>query len=553
MAAAALPVLDMTGPETIHIPPAAPQEEFKDEEAIKAVGDRNALFQMERTGWKGYVEWEEYPEKKAAAHKILTSQSFPGPPEYQLAPIPGTNPVLAGERWKLWHAAVGGELRVVPDDSWKIVLEEKHPDMLHILQFPYNGEPPKRLVTSKPVTPNPLHFVRNHGGIPIIDKKNYSFLLDGLVANPQSFTLDDLMDEKRFPRIKKHVTMQCSGTRRVEQFVRYPGQGDELPQAPWAEGAIGTAEYEGVSLKKVIKACGGLVDGAKHLEFFGADTYFKDNEVMNYRVSVPWSKVKANEVLLAWNMNGEPLPRIHGYPLRIMVFGYIGARSVKWLYRVKAIRMPTRAPVQSKEYLYFPQQIGKHNMRLTDGIQIQEMPVSSAIMSPWTKQLWSTRATSGARVGRIPAEDAGLSGSSSRPMGASAGGTSPRRTSPRSASGRGGHGNLIYPARWKAGSTSWSDAGTTLSIRSRLMFAPRGTGASTSRVPVTPSTYTVSTRNTSGLVPGSRRWRRMVFRWRPSRCLCLSLLSRGMTTRSSGRDTTREMPMSTDLLYNVES
>jgi len=387
MAAAALPVLDMTGPETIHIPPAAPQEDFKDEEAIKAVGDRNALFQMERTGWKGYVEWEEYPEKKAAAHKILTSQSFPGPPEYQLAPIPGTNPVLAGERWKLWHAAVGGELSVVPDDSWKIVLEEKHPDMLHILQFPYNGEPPKRLVTSKPVTPNPLHFVRNHGGIPIIDKENYSFSLDGLVANPQSFTLDDLMDENRFPRIKKHVTMQCSGTRRVEQFVRYPGQGDELPQAPWAEGAIGTAEYEGVSLKKVIKACGGLVDGAKHLEFFGADTYFKDNEVMNYRVSVPWSKVKANEVLLAWNMNGEPLPRIHGYPLRIMVFGYIGARSVKWLYRVKAIRMPTRAPVQSKEYLYFPQQIGKHNMRLTDGIQIQEMPVSSAIMSPWTKQV----------------------------------------------------------------------------------------------------------------------------------------------------------------------
>lgn len=53
MAAAALPVLDMTGPETIHIPPAAAQKDFKDEEAIKAVGDRNALFQMERTGWKG--------------------------------------------------------------------------------------------------------------------------------------------------------------------------------------------------------------------------------------------------------------------------------------------------------------------------------------------------------------------------------------------------------------------------------------------------------------------------------------------------------------------
>lgn len=304
-----------------------------------------------------------------------------------MANIPATNPVLPGTHWKMWHHAVGGELDAVPDDSWKTVLDEKHPDMLHLLQFPYNGEPPKRLVTDKPITPNSLHFVRNHGGIPIIDKEDYSFLLDGLVANPQSFTLDDLMDETRFPRMKKTITMQCSGTRRIEQILKYPGQGDEVPQAPWAEGAIGTAEYEGVSLKKVIKACGGLRDGAKHLEFYGAETYFKDDKCMNYLVSVPWSKVKANEVMLAWDMNGGPLPRIHGYPLRIVVFGYIGARSVKWLYRIKAIKEPSRAPVQSQEYLYFPQQVGKHNFRMTDGIQIQEMPVSSAIMSPWTKQV----------------------------------------------------------------------------------------------------------------------------------------------------------------------
>ena len=100
--------------------------------------------------------------------------------------------------------------------------------------------------------------MRNHGGIPIIDKEDYSFTLDGLVAKPGTFTLDDLMDESRFPRMKKTITIQCSGTRRIEQILKYPGQGDEVPQAPWAEGAIGTAEYEGISLKKVIKACGGL-------------------------------------------------------------------------------------------------------------------------------------------------------------------------------------------------------------------------------------------------------------------------------------------------------
>ena len=104
-------------------------------------------------------------------------------------------------------------------------------------------------------------------------------------------------------------------------------------------------------------------------------------------VSVPWSKVKANEVLLAWEMNGEPLPKIHGYPLRVVVFGYIGARSVKWLYRIKAITNPSIAPVQSKEYLYFNGQVGKHNQLYTKGIQIQEMPVSSAIMQPFAKQV----------------------------------------------------------------------------------------------------------------------------------------------------------------------
>jgi sulfite oxidase len=144
------------------------------------------------------------------------------------------------------------------------------------------------LATAKAVTPNALHFVRNHGGIPLVDAADFSFDIDGLVNEPKTLTLNDLMDEGRFPRIKKMVTMQCSGTRRIEQISLYAGQGDEVPQAPWAEGAIGTAEYLGISLRKVIKACGGLKEPGKHLEFYGADTYFKDNEAMNYVVSVPW-------------------------------------------------------------------------------------------------------------------------------------------------------------------------------------------------------------------------------------------------------------------------
>lgn len=101
------------------------------------------IFKEELPGWRGYIEWEKYPEKRAQAAAILARHTFPPPPEFQLGPIPDTNPVLEGIRWKMWHKALGGVLAAVPEESWLRVIREKHADMLHLLQFPYNGEPPK--------------------------------------------------------------------------------------------------------------------------------------------------------------------------------------------------------------------------------------------------------------------------------------------------------------------------------------------------------------------------------------------------------------------------
>lgn len=109
---------------------------------------------------------------------------------------------------------------------------------------------------------------------------------------------------------------------------------------------------------------------------------FRDTTSLNYAISVPYRKIKVHEVMLAWEMNGEPLPRIHRYPLRMVVFGFIGARSCKWLYRIKVIGQPSLAPVQMKEYIYYSPQIGKHNNTYSNGFSIQTMPVSSAIMAP---------------------------------------------------------------------------------------------------------------------------------------------------------------------------
>ncbi|BFZ63499.1 hypothetical protein YB2330_004622 [Saitoella coloradoensis] len=345
----------------------------------------NADFVEEREGWHGYIEWEDYPEKKKLAAAILAKFNFTPIPEFQLKPLPETNPILIGHRWKEYYQVLGPTMANWPEESWEIVKKEKGEKIIHVLDFPYNGEPPADELMKGKITDNKYHFVRNHGNIPVIDPEKWSVDIGGMVNEPKRLTLHDL--KTKFPIVEMTVTLQCSGTRRIEQIHEYPGEGDELINAPWAEGAIGTAKYKGVSLKKVLKYCGGLKDGAQHLEFIGADTYFKKGQVYNYAVSVPWRKVKSNEVLLVWEMNGEPLPLIHGAPVRAVVTGYIGARSCKFLYKINALAYSSMGPVQRQEYLNYNHQVGKHNVKFSNGFSIQDMPVSSAMMFPKEKQV----------------------------------------------------------------------------------------------------------------------------------------------------------------------
>ncbi|KAH7923344.1 molybdopterin binding oxidoreductase [Leucogyrophana mollusca] len=344
------------------------------------------LFAEEKAGWTGYVEWEKYPEKKAIAKEILKTHQFTEIPEFQFVPLPDTNPVLIGHRWKEYHEALG--LKSIVDFSWKTVQEEK-PDLIHLLDFPYNGETRHEQLMQGKLTDNMYHFVRNHGGVPDINEDVFELEIGGLVNKPVKISLKDLKDPSQYPQSEVTVTLQCSGTRRIEQIREYPGDGDELINAPWGEGAIGTAVYRGVPLKKVLKkACGGVLPECQHLEFIGADTYFKKGDVFNYAVSVPYRKVRANEeVLLAWEMNGKPLPKIHGAPLRLVITGYIGARSCKWVYKINALAEPSMGPVQAQEYLYYTSQIGKQNAKYSNGFSIQQMPVSSAIIYPADKSV----------------------------------------------------------------------------------------------------------------------------------------------------------------------
>ncbi|KAF2103896.1 mitochondrial putative sulfite oxidase [Rhizodiscina lignyota] len=309
------------------------------------------------------------------------------PPEFQLSPPPDTNPIFGGERWKKVHQALGEPLAELPSKSWEVVEAEKAKDMRHVLEFPYNGEPPPEKLHENLITPNQYHFVRNHGGIPTIDSSQCTLIVDGLVNKPSEMGLSVLQDGDIFRQQSLIATIQCSGNRRSELLTQYPAEGDDMINAPWEQRAISTAKWTGVSLRDVIDYCGGFAAGGRHVELIGADTYIKGNTPLNYAVSVPWAKINADQVLLAWEMNGRPLPRIHGGPLRAVVLGSIGARSTKWLYRIRVLDQPSMSPVQRVEYLFFNHQVSKANGDFKNGMPILEMPVSSAILSPRSKDV----------------------------------------------------------------------------------------------------------------------------------------------------------------------
>lgn len=244
---------------------------------------------------------------------------------------------------------------------------DKDPSLRVYGRKPYNAGPPVTRLCAHNRTPNSLFFVRNHGDIPQVNRAQYRLHITGLVERELSLSLDELRD---LPRTEVQASLQCAGNRRSELNNLHPTHGS----VPWGGEAIGNASWGGYPLHELLKTAGPLPH-AEHVEFEGLDVCEHAGERFHFGASIPLDKALTSEVLIVDTMNGTDLPVLHGAPLRLVVPGYIGARSVKWLSRIHLRETPSENHYQASDY-----RIPGPNTDL--GPALTDQPINSLICSP---------------------------------------------------------------------------------------------------------------------------------------------------------------------------
>ena len=241
---------------------------------------------------------------------------------------------------------------------------------------PLNAEPPLDRLRRSFITDVADFYIRSHGDLPKLDAATHAITVAGMVETPLALTLAEL--QSRFTPRTVTAVMQCAGNRRADMQQVETTTGD-----PWAPGAIGNAEWTGVPLSTVLRAAGARLDPDLHVAFESADV--ADNEDAPdapYGVSIPMAKALCADVLIAWAMNGEPLTREHGAPLRMVVPGFAGVRSPKWLKSIVVQAEPSTAFQQAHDYLLFPPDMRKDTKDEARGVTITAMPLNAAICEP---------------------------------------------------------------------------------------------------------------------------------------------------------------------------
>ncbi|GEO02544.1 molybdopterin containing oxidoreductase [Adhaeribacter aerolatus] len=258
-------------------------------------------------------------------------------------------------------------------------LKEKHPDLVVLSDKPWNIETPPHLLDDA-ITPANKLFVRNNGLIPEnIDAKTWTLTIDGESVEKQTvFTLDDL--KKKFKHHTYQLVHECAGNGRAE--YNPPGHGNQ-----WTTGGVGCCEWTGVRLRDVLEAA-GIKKDAVYIGYYGRDKHLSGKDEVPISRGVPMRKALEEEALVAWAMNGQDIPVVHGYPLRLIFGGWPASTSGKWLTRISIRnKIHDGAKMNGADYRLPKNTIApgakitatNENMRI-----IEAMPVKSLITYPKT-------------------------------------------------------------------------------------------------------------------------------------------------------------------------
>jgi DMSO/TMAO reductase YedYZ molybdopterin-dependent catalytic subunit len=190
-----------------------------------------------------------------------------------------------------------------------------------------------------PVTPVGLHYLLIHYDVPLVDEAAWRLDVDGEVEAPLRLSLEEL---RALPAHEVVATFECAGNGRARLAPRPVSQ-------PWLQEAIGTGRWRGARLRDVIERAR---PAARALEtvFTGLDRGVEGGEEQAYQRSLPLAAALDADVLLAYELNGSPLPPQHGHPLRLLVPGWYGMTNVKWLERITLVAEPFTGYQQSRGY-----------------------------------------------------------------------------------------------------------------------------------------------------------------------------------------------------------
>ncbi|WNQ09581.1 sulfite oxidase [Paenibacillus aurantius] len=258
---------------------------------------------------------------------------------------------------------------------------ESKPYLVTRRLIPENQESPIPFISAA-VTPEQYFYRRNHFPYPAISEQSFKLSVGGEILRPLVFSYQDLL---RLPSKEIMVVLECSGNNRRHFAPKVFGE-------QWEGGAMSQGVWKGVAVRELLKWT-GLQATAKEILFEGSDYGSRtdlEGEFVFAR-SLPLEKALHPDTLIAYALNGNPIPYKQGYPLRLIVPQWYAMASVKWLRSITVIRTPFNGPFQANDYMYYPEKdsdAGKMPVTTIHVDSIIQQPIDWSVLEVGAHQIY---------------------------------------------------------------------------------------------------------------------------------------------------------------------